>query len=122
VASRAVRIATTKETPSELAHAEAALAISEKTLAQSQDAKAGLEARRAALEATIQEESQRLGRLLAEIESVRQEHGALTSISTAEADISALQMTLDETLATAMAREEEAAMQSVSMPMPAKKK
>ena len=93
----------------ELAHAEAALAISEKTLAQSQDAKAGLEARRAALEATIQEESQRLGRLLAEIESVRQEHGALTSISTAEADISALQIALDETLATAMAREEEAA-------------
>jgi chromosome segregation protein len=86
----------------ELAHAEAALAISEKTLAQSQDAEAGLEARRAALEATIQEESQRLGRLLAEIESVRQEHGALTSICTAEVDISALQMALDETLATAL--------------------
>jgi chromosome segregation protein len=41
----------------ELAHAEAALAISEKTLAKSQDTKAGMGARRAALEATIQPSS-----------------------------------------------------------------
>jgi chromosome segregation protein len=91
----------------ELAQAEAALATSEKTLTESQDTKAALEARRVALEATIKEESQRIARLLSEIEMVRKEHGTLISIATTETDMSALQMALDEAFATARAREEE---------------
>jgi chromosome segregation protein len=92
----------------DLAQAEAALALSEKTLAESQDLKAAFEARRAALEAAIGEEDLRIGRLDAEIETVRQEHAALT-FAAADSDMSGLQSALDEALAAAMAREDEAA-------------
>jgi chromosome segregation protein len=92
----------------ELAQAEAALALSEKTLAESQDLKAAFEARRAALEAAIGEEDLRIGRLEAEIKTVRQEHAALT-FAAADADMSGLQSALDEALAAAKAREDEAA-------------
>jgi chromosome segregation protein len=54
-----------------LADAEAALAITEKTLADSQDIRAAMEARRAALEAAIQEETARAARLEAEVETVK---------------------------------------------------
>ncbi len=92
----------------EFAQAEAALALSEKTLAESQDLKAAFEARRTALEAAIGEEDLRIGRLEAEIETVRQEHAALT-FAAADADMSGLQTALDEALAAAKAREDEAA-------------
>ncbi len=92
----------------ELAQAETALAASEGALAESQDTKAALEARRAALEAMFQEECQRIARLDAELETVKQEHAGLIS-AVPVADVSALQVALDEALAALKAREEEAA-------------
>ncbi|MCI0599419.1 MAG: chromosome segregation protein SMC, partial [Beijerinckiaceae bacterium] len=93
-----------------LAEAEAVLAIAEKTLAETQDTKAALEARRTALEATLREETSRRARLDAEIETVRQERLALASASGDGVDLGALQRELDEALAAAKAREDEAAL------------
>ena len=62
-----------------LADAEAALAITEKLFAGTQDTRAAVEARRAALEAVIWEEAARGTRVEAEIEKVRKERGALIS-------------------------------------------
>jgi chromosome segregation protein len=93
---------------SALSQAEAALAASEQILAEAQDKKAALEARRIALESAVSEERQRLVRLDAELARVGQERGARAVAEADGAGVAALQSTLDDALAAAKAREEEA--------------
>jgi chromosome segregation protein len=90
------RIETLRE---KLADAEAALAITEETLAGTQDIRAKMEARRAALEAAIQDEAARVARLEAEIETLRRERGALFSGSPDGANFGLLEAALDKAIA-----------------------
>lgn len=89
--------------------AEAALAASEKALAEAQEAKAALEARRIALLSALNEERQRLIRLDGEIGRVAEEHAGLASASSGGPDLAALQTSLEDAVAAAQACEQEAA-------------
>ena len=92
-----------------LADAEAALAITEKLFAGTQDTRAAVEARRAALEAVIWEEAARGTRVEAEIEKVKKERGALISDSADGANFARCEAALDEAIAAGEAREAELA-------------
>ncbi|MDQ6869147.1 MAG: chromosome segregation protein SMC [Pseudomonadota bacterium] len=92
-----------------LADAEAALAITEKTLIETQDIRSAIEARRATLEAAIQEEMARAARLDGEVETARRERGAVISDSPDGANFGLLEAALDEAIAAANAREDELA-------------
>ncbi|HUB64277.1 MAG TPA: AAA family ATPase [Methylocella sp.] len=94
---------------SRLAEAEMALAITEKTFAEAQDSRSAIEARRAALEATLREESARLARLQAEIEKVTRERDTLLSRAPANADLGGLQAALDAAITAARVRDDELA-------------
>ncbi len=93
-----------------LADAEAALALTEKAFTEAQDTRSAMEARRAALEAAITEESARAARLQAEIEMVTGERDALIGDSTTGADLAGLQAALNGAIAEAAARDEELAL------------
>jgi chromosome segregation protein len=92
-----------------LAEAQALLAISEKALAETQDTRSAMEARRGALETALREERARLARLEVEVEKVSAERAALVSESIGGADLAALQAALEQAFAAAKAREEELA-------------
>jgi chromosome segregation protein len=89
-----------------LAGAEAALALTEKTLSETQDKKAAAEARRSALAATVREETIRLGRFEAEFNQLSERLAALTDACSAGIDPAVLQVALDEATAAAKAGEE----------------
>ncbi|MGH6936559.1 MAG: chromosome segregation protein SMC, partial [Methylocella sp.] len=91
------------------ADAEAALAISEGTLAGMQEIRAAMEARRAALEAAIRDEAARAVRLDAEIETLGMERGALISDSPDGANFGRLEAELDASIAKGKTHEDELA-------------
>jgi chromosome segregation protein len=90
-----------------LAQAQAAVALTEKTLAETQDKKAAGEAKRSALAAAVREETVRVARLDAELKKVTGERDALLAASPPVADLGALQLAADEAAAAVKAREEE---------------
>jgi chromosome segregation protein len=89
-----------------LAEAEANLALTEKALSEAQDTRSVIEARRAALEAALREETARATRLQAEIEKVTRERDALLAGAPAGADIGGLEAALDEATGAATAWED----------------
>jgi chromosome segregation protein len=89
-----------------LAEAEANLALTEKALAEAQDTRSVIEARRAALETALRDETARATRLQAEIEKVTCERDALLAGAPAGADIGGLEAALDEATGAATAWED----------------
>lgn len=92
-----------------LVEAEAELAIAEKELAEAQDLRAAIEARRASSETTLREESARLARLEAELDKVMQERAALRAELVGGDDRIVLQAALEQAVETAADLEDEVA-------------
>ena len=87
-----------------VAEAEAALAASEKALAEAQEQRSGMEVRRAAFNTIIREETTRLAKLTAEIEKLTGERTALAE-SSLKAEMPELEAALDRALAAAAEKE-----------------
>ena len=109
LASSGTAVAEIEAARARLAEAEANLALTEKALAEAQDTRSVIEARRAALETALREETARLTRLQAEIEKVTRERDTLLASASPGADMGQLQTALDEAIGAAKAREDELA-------------
>lgn len=108
LASAAAPEADINELQQRRSDAGAALALSEKALAEAQDLKAAAEAQRRALEAVLREESARLAKIEEDLAKVMAERSALLAGSGQGQDHAALQAALEEAQAAAKAREGEA--------------
>jgi chromosome segregation protein len=91
-----------------LVGAEAALALSEKALAEVQDLRAAMEARRATFETALREESQRIARFTAEIGKVGGELAALRAQLGSDGDLASLELALEQAMQSAEELEGEA--------------
>ncbi|WGJ15569.1 chromosome segregation protein SMC [Methylocapsa sp. D3K7] len=109
LASSGTAVAEIEAARGRLAEAEANLALTEKALAEAQDTRSVIEARRAALETALREETARMARLQAEIEKVTRERDTLLASAFPGADLDQLQAALDEAAGAAKAREDELA-------------
>ncbi|WP_395696497.1 chromosome segregation SMC family protein [Methylocella sp.] len=90
-----------------LIEAEAALAVVEAELSEAQERRAGVEARRVALEASLRDERQRLARAEAELARIIEERAALARKSDEAAEAGALGEALEAAQARADALEDE---------------
>ena len=93
-----------------LSAAEAGLALKERMLAEAQDTRSAMEARRGALQAALREETARAARLQAEIEMLTRDRDSLLPDNSADASLEILQATLEEAVIAAEMREEELAL------------